>query len=39
MCDVRAWLRDNRNGLDTHDRGGRIEDSKGECVMGDIIDS
>ncbi len=31
-CDVRAWLRDNRNGFETHDRGGRIEDSKGECV-------
>ncbi len=22
-CDVRAWLRENRNGLETHDRGGR----------------
>ncbi len=31
-CDVGAWLRDNRNGFETHDRGGRIEDSKGECV-------
>ncbi len=31
-CDVRAWSRGNRNGLETHDRGGRIEDSKGECV-------
>ncbi len=31
-CDVRAWLRDNRNRFETHDRGGRIEDSKGECV-------
>ncbi len=31
-CDVRAWSRDNRNGFETHDRGGRIEDSKGECV-------
>ncbi len=25
MCDVRAWLRENRNGFD---RGGRIEDKK-----------
>ncbi len=25
-CDVRAWLRENRNGLD---RGGRKEDRKG----------
>ncbi len=31
-CDVRAWLRDNWNGFETHDRGGRTEDSKGECV-------
>ncbi len=31
-CDVRAWSRDNRNGFETHDRGGSIEDSKGECV-------
>ncbi len=31
-CDVRAWSRDNRNGFETHDRGGRTEDSKGECV-------
>ncbi len=31
-CDVRAWPRDNRNGFETHDRGGRTEDSKGECV-------
>ncbi len=31
-CDVRAWSRDNRNGFETHNRGGRIEDSKGECV-------
>ncbi len=31
-CDVIAWSRDNRNGFETHDRGGRIEDSKGECV-------
>ncbi len=31
-CDVRAWSRDNRNGFVTHDRGGRIEDSKGKCV-------
>ncbi len=31
-CDVRAWSRDNRNGFETHDRGGRIEDSKGEYV-------
>ncbi len=34
-CDVRAWLRDNRNGLETHDRSGSIEDSKGECVRED----
>ncbi len=32
VCDVRAWSRDNRNGFETLDRGGRIEDSKGECV-------
>ncbi len=31
-CDVRAWSRDNRNGFETHNRGGRIEDRKGECV-------
>ncbi len=31
-CDVRAWSRDNRNGFETHDRGGRTEDSKGECA-------
>ncbi len=31
-CDVRAWSRDNRNGFETHNRGGRIEDSKGVCV-------
>ncbi len=35
-CDVRAWLRENRNGLETHVRGGRIENSKGECVREDI---
>ncbi len=29
-CDIRAWLRENRNGLD---RGGRKEDRKGECVL------
>ncbi len=38
-CDVRAWLRDNRNGLKTHDRGGRIEDSKGEHVREDRNDT
>ncbi len=31
-CDVRAWSRDNRNGFETHRRGGRTEDSKGEFV-------
>ncbi len=35
-CRLRVMLergpRDNRNGFETHDRGGRIEDSKGECV-------
>ncbi len=34
-CDVGAWLRENRNGLETQDRGGKIEDSKGECVRED----
>ncbi len=38
-CDVRAWLRDNRNGLETQNRGGRIEDSKGECVREDKNDT
>ncbi len=37
--DVRAWLRENRNGLETHDRGGRIEDRKGECVREDRNDT
>ncbi len=27
-----ARLRYNRNGFETHNRGGRIEDRKGECV-------
>ncbi len=31
-CVFRAWLRENRNGLETHDRGGGIEDREGECV-------
>ncbi len=34
-CVFRAWLRENRNGLETHDRGGRIEDREGECVRED----
>ncbi len=38
-CDVRAWLREKRNSLETHDRGGRIEDSKGECVREDRKDT
>ncbi len=38
-CDVKAWLRDNRNGFETHYRGGRIEDSKGECVREDRNDA
>ncbi len=33
-CDVRAWSRDNRNGL-KH----MIEDSKGECVREDRNDT
>ncbi len=35
MCVFRAWLRENRNGLETHDRGGGIEDREGECVRED----
>ncbi len=31
-CDVRARVRENRNGLETHDRGAKKEDRKGECV-------
>ncbi len=31
----RTWLRENRNGLETHDRGGRKEDREGECVRED----
>ncbi len=31
--------RDNRNGFETHDRGGRTEYSKGECVREDINDT
>ncbi len=27
-CLFRAWLRENRNGLETHDRGGGIEIGK-----------
>ncbi len=38
-CVFRAWLRENRNGLETHDRGGRIEDRKGECVREDRNDT
>ncbi len=33
-CDVRAWLRETRNGLETHDRGGRMDESKGEFCEG-----
>lgn len=32
MCDVRARSRENRNVLETHDRGRRKEDRKAECV-------
>ncbi len=35
----RAWLRENRNGLETHDRGGGIEDREGECVREDRNDT
>ncbi len=38
-CDDRAWLRENRNGLETHYRGGRIEDRKRECVREDRNDT
>ncbi len=38
-CDVRVWSRDNRNGLETHDKGGRREESKGECVIEDRNDT
>ncbi len=34
-CVFRARLRENRNGLETHDRGGRKEDREGECVRED----
>ncbi len=33
-CDVRSRLRDNRNGLETHDKGEKKEDRKGECAKG-----
>ncbi len=36
LCVMLAWLRENRNGLETHDRGGRIEDSKEECEREEI---
>ncbi len=36
-CHVRESLRENRNGLETHDRGERVEDSKGECMREDRI--
>ncbi len=39
MCVFRARLRENRNGLEAHDSGGRIEDRKGECVREDINDT
>ncbi len=32
-CDVRAWSRDNRNGFEIHNRGGRIEDSVENFVL------
>ncbi len=38
-CDIRARLRDNWNGLETHDRGGRIENSKREYVREDRNDT
>ncbi len=38
-CVFRAWLRENRNGLETHDRGGGIEDREGECVREDRNDT
>ncbi len=34
MCDVRSRLRDYQNGFKTHDKGGKKEDRKGECVKG-----
>ncbi len=34
-CVFRTRLRENRNGLETHDRGGRKEDREGECVRED----
>ncbi len=33
-CDVRLRLRDNWIGFETHDKGGKKEDRKGECVKG-----
>ncbi len=33
-CDFRSRLTDNRNGFETHDKGGKKEDRKGECVKG-----
>ncbi len=37
--DVRAWLGENRNGLEKHDRGGMIEDRKEDCVREDRNDT
>ncbi len=34
-CVFRARLRENQNGLEIHDRGGRKEDREGECVRED----
>ncbi len=31
-CVFRAWLRENRNGLETHVSGGGIEDRDGELL-------
>ncbi len=39
VCVFRVYLRENRNGLETHDRGGRIEDREGECVREDRNDT
>ncbi len=36
-CDVRLRLRDDRNSFETHDKGGKKEDRKGECVKGKNI--
>ncbi len=36
---LQIWLRENQNGLETHDRGGGIEDREGECVSEDRNDT